>query len=242
MTQENAGAMPEPGLTTVDLRVVLAPLANDVWPLERLLRLCGYYLKGLSMGQIATQMRCEKNVIVGKAHRLVDKGILRGRGQVGGGWSAGRGRTRAAGQTSGLLQGAAQLAHARKVAKVPPSAPVSIPTIAPFPALALPPVAPIVAPAARVTPIALTRPLASRAPPVPEPIARVPVIPPLVRYGRIIECCWPIGEPGTRAFHMCDDPSLPGASYCESHAAKAYIRGRGHAAPMAGTGALLGAP
>jgi GcrA cell cycle regulator len=64
-----------------------------------------------------------------------------------------------------------------------------------------------------------------------------------VRVGRVTECCWPVGSPGTRAFRFCDDPTLPGASYCDAHDRVAYIRPRGHAAPLAGTGAeLAGAP
>ena len=42
--------------------------------------------------------------------------------------------------------------------------------------------------------------------------------------GRLIPCCWPIGEPGTRSFHFCDDESLPGKPYCAAHAALAYVR------------------
>ena len=42
--------------------------------------------------------------------------------------------------------------------------------------------------------------------------------------GRLIACCWPIGEPGTRSFRFCDDESLPGKPYCGTHAALAYVR------------------
>ena len=42
--------------------------------------------------------------------------------------------------------------------------------------------------------------------------------------GRLMPCCWPIGEPGTRSFKFCDDESLPGKPYCSSHAALAYVR------------------
>ncbi len=37
-------------------------------------------------------------------------------------------------------------------------------------------------------------------------------------------CCWPIGEPGKRDFHFCDDPSIPGKPYCEEHVKLAYVR------------------
>ncbi len=42
--------------------------------------------------------------------------------------------------------------------------------------------------------------------------------------GRLIPCCWPIGEPGTRSFRFCDDESLPGKPYCAIHASRAYVR------------------
>lgn len=40
---------------------------------------------------------------------------------------------------------------------------------------------------------------------------------------RSVECCWPISEPGTRAFRFCDDLSLPGKPYCAEHAKLAYV-------------------
>ncbi len=44
--------------------------------------------------------------------------------------------------------------------------------------------------------------------------------------GRTTECCWPLGDPGTRSFRFCDAPSEPGRPYCEAHAAQAYVRVR----------------
>lgn len=46
----------------------------------------------------------------------------------------------------------------------------------------------------------------------PEPAAK----------GRIVTCCWPMGEPGTRSFRFCDEPSDPGKPYCEQHAKRAH--------------------
>ena len=43
-------------------------------------------------------------------------------------------------------------------------------------------------------------------------------------YGRVITCCWPIGEPGTSSFRFCDEASVPGKPYCEEHAELAYVR------------------
>lgn len=36
-------------------------------------------------------------------------------------------------------------------------------------------------------------------------------------------CAWPIGEPGTRGFRMCDDPSEPGRPYCTAHCVVAFV-------------------
>lgn len=43
-------------------------------------------------------------------------------------------------------------------------------------------------------------------------------------YGRVIECCWPLGE--KPPFRSCDAPSDPGRPYCEDHAKIAYVRVR----------------
>ncbi len=42
-------------------------------------------------------------------------------------------------------------------------------------------------------------------------------------YGRVITCCWPLGEPGTKSFRFCDGNSVPGKPYCEEHARLAYV-------------------
>ena len=59
-------------------------------------------------------------------------------------------------------------------------------------------------------------------PPAPAPLRAVRT----TGGGRLIACCWPIGEPGTRSFRFCDDESLPGKPYCGTHAALAYVRVR----------------
>lgn len=38
------------------------------------------------------------------------------------------------------------------------------------------------------------------------------------------ECCWPIGEPGTKTFRFCSKPALAGCPYCAAHRAIAYVR------------------
>jgi GcrA cell cycle regulator len=51
--------------------------------------------------------------------------------------------------------------------------------------------------------------------PRPKPVAAL--------FGRVTECCFPEGEPGTRGFHYCDAPTVPGGSYCEAHAKRCYV-------------------
>ena len=72
---------------------------------------------------------------------------------------------------------------------------------------------------------ALPEPEARPAPPPPA-IAPAPVLRAVGRSGggRLVACCWPIGEPGTRSFRFCDDESLPGKPYCSTHASLAYVR------------------
>lgn len=66
---------------------------------------------------------------------------------------------------------------------------------------------------------ATPRPVAASAP-------RVTPSPPPRPYGRVITCCWPIGEPGTRNFRFCDAESVPGKPYCADHAQLAYVKVR----------------
>ena len=81
-------------------------------------------------------------------------------------------------------------------------------------------------------PLASTQPLAVLAHAVALPRPRPAPVPPRVHvppprpYGRLVACCWPIGEPGTREFHFCDAESVPGKPYCADHAALAYVRVR----------------
>jgi GcrA cell cycle regulator len=64
----------------------------------------------------------------------------------------------------------------------------------------------------------------------PKPVQVPPphrVVAPAPRtYGRIVTCCWPIGEPGTQSFRFCDLASEPGKPYCTDHVKLAYVRVR----------------
>jgi GcrA cell cycle regulator len=65
-------------------------------------------------------------------------------------------------------------------------------------------------------------------PPRPRPVVPPPRVqtPPPRPYGRLVACCWPIGEPGTAGFRFCDAQSEPGKPYCEEHARLAYVKVR----------------
>lgn len=94
------------------------------------------------------------------------------------------------------------------------------------------------APAPRV-PRPVTRPVGSTLPPLstqlplPERAPRVayaadrrapePVVVP-IPTGRVVECCFPIGHPGTRAFRFCEAPSVPGKPYCEACCSRVYVK------------------
>ena len=81
-------------------------------------------------------------------------------------------------------------------------------------------------------PSVMARPIIAT-PAAPRPVVRPVAVPPPRPvpaaprpYGRVVTCCWPIGEPGTREFHFCDVPSEPGRPYCEEHVKIAYVKVR----------------
>lgn len=38
------------------------------------------------------------------------------------------------------------------------------------------------------------------------------------------DCCWPIGDPGTKDFHFCGARAVPGKPYCLEHVQVAYVK------------------
>ena len=101
--------------------------------------------------------------------------------------------------------------------KRPAMKPVTIPTL---PTMATPPEqaqAPAPKPAEQLIRLA-----------PPPPVQAAPSLRAVGRSGggRLVACCWPIGEPGTRSFRFCDGESLPGKPYCGPHAALAYVKVR----------------
>jgi GcrA cell cycle regulator len=55
--------------------------------------------------------------------------------------------------------------------------------------------------------------------------AEVPVHEVVAKPGRVSRpCCWPIGEPRAPDFRFCEDPGVPGRSYCAAHESLAWDR------------------
>ena len=192
------------------------------WSDDIIAQLRAFWAEGLSTAEIGRRLGVTKNAIVGKAHRLdLD----------------------------------ARPSPIKREHEAPPPRRVAVrrmegPTLPPLPStVAEAEIVPLeyVAPAPAVlTAVAMPEPVA--APPPPRPVMLVPPVPrpvmvaprpappsmaprpsayaPRPTYGRVVTCCWPIGEPGTRDFRFCDDASEPGRPYCEEHVKIAYVKVR----------------
>lgn len=174
-------------------------------------QLRGFWAEGHSTAEIGRRLGVTKNAIVGKAHRLdlparpspirrdPDAAPVR-RATV----------RRVEGPTLPPLMSAAtdcDAAPVQQAAPPPKPAPERVP-VAPPPVVVSQPRPVLAIPRALVT-----------APPRPMAMAPRP-------YGRVVTCCWPLGEPGTREFRFCDTPSEPGRPYCEDHVRVAYVKVR----------------
>lgn len=170
------------------------------WTNDVIERLRALWAEGHSTAEIGRRLGVSKNAIVGKAHRLdlpARPSPIR--------------RDPALAET-------ARVAPPRRVegSTLPPLASTDGPI----------PVVPTLVEAPLPRPAPPTLPPAT-ALPRPTPVAVPRLQPaPIRSYGRVITCCWPIGEPGTRAFRFCDEPSEPGKPYCADHAKLAYVKVR----------------
>ena len=45
-----------------------------------------------------------------------------------------------------------------------------------------------------------------------------------VKVGPVCKCRWPFGDPKTKGFRFCDEPSEPSKSYCFDHMKLAYVK------------------
>ena len=182
------------------------------WSDEIIGQLRALWAEGHSTAEIGRRLGVTKNAIVGKAHRLdlparpspirrdPDAAPVR-RATV----------RRVEGPTLPPLPSS--------VVDADPGMPVFAQEVAP-----VPPRPPVIARAIMAAPPA-PRPMVQ----VPRPVAVAPPRPLVAAprpYGRVVTCCWPIGEPGTREFHFCDVPSEPGRPYCEEHVKIAYVKVR----------------
>ena len=178
------------------------------WADDTIIRLRELWSEGYSTAEIGRRLGVSKNAVVGKAHRLELTPRPSPIRREGDSLPSRRSILRREGPTLPPLPCTTALTP-------PLPALPSLPVAAPAPAPVAPPVS--VAPAPQPAPP--PRPI-----PAPPRLQAVP--PPPRSYGRIATCCWPIGEPGTRSFHFCDDPSEPGKPYCEAHAKLAYVKVR----------------
>jgi GcrA cell cycle regulator len=76
--------------------------------------------------------------------------------------------------------------------------------------------------AVEVAPAEPVRVAVALAPPVRQAVLR----PVAQARARLVNCCWPIGEPGTRGFRFCDSEAMNGKPYCSEHAQMAYVKVR----------------
>lgn len=192
---------------------------GSVWTLARTTILVQLWFQGLSTREIGLALRVTKNAIVGQAHRIE----LPGRPSP--------------------IPGRITARQALIPCPTPPplpsleqSPPVEVcsPTLPPPPPQPPPPTPE--ARAVRAPPVARvarTLPPLPREQPFPPPRTAgcappvrlvPPPPPPTVFRGRALTpCCWPFGDPGTKSFRFCGDPSLPGKPYCPTHLRKAYV-------------------
>ena len=175
------------------------------WAEEAITRLRELWDEGHSTAEIGRRLGVSKNAVVGKAHRLD--------------LSARPSPIRREGEALSLRRLMLRRLDGPTLPPLPCTAvlPQAPPQPPPPVRVAAPP--PLPAPAPAPAPVIAARP-------VPAPAPRLLAVPSARPYGRVVTCCWPIGEPGTRDFHFCDDPSEPGKPYCDEHAKLAYVKVR----------------
>ncbi len=206
------------------------------WTDAVILSLRALWDEGLSTAEIGRRLGVTKNAVVGKAHRLVlparPSPIRRGVAGV----AAPRRSTGPTLPSMELPDVASLPAGERSVgqetaAGVAQVAGEAVARVSER-AVPVPPQEPA-APVAAARPVVAAVPVADRDEPeavaqAPRPVARAaaslrPVAP---RRMRVVACCWPIGEPGTRSFRFCDAESMAGKPYCDTHAQLAYVKVR----------------
>ena len=171
------------------------------WNEDVIGRLRELWTEGHSTAEIGRRLGVSKNAIVGKAHRLD-----------------------LAARPSPIRREASEPSADRRAAPRRVEGPTLPPLASSGGAVVMMPPNGVVAPVSMAPPPAVLPQIA--------PPRLIPVAPPRPQasaprsYGRIVTCCWPIGEPGTKTFRFCDDRSEPGKPYCEDHARLAYVKVR----------------
>jgi GcrA cell cycle regulator len=214
---------------TVSSRQRLSGDQDMVWDEETIRNLRDLWTQGLSTAEIGRRLGVSKNAIVGKAHRLdldARPSPIR-RDAAKPATERPTSFPRMAGPTlpplaSAGIQAFTPTALARPTFAETSNAPVAVgPSSDRLP--------PDVAPS-NVQPFRPVATITVRPPPPPpapvitsSPRVMMPS-PPIQARRSAPSCCWPIGEPGTKAFRFCDDTSLPGKPYCDEHAKLAYVR------------------
>jgi GcrA cell cycle regulator len=192
------------------------------WSDEVITQLRALWAEGHSTAEIGRRLGVTKNAIVGKAHRLDlparPSPIRRDPDAVPVRRSTVR---RVEGPTLPPLPSAVADCDTGFSGFGSADLPVGTPQIAAAPQ---PPPRPPVIARPVITPPPLPRPVMQAPRPVAPPHRPIAVAP--RPYGRVVTCCWPIGEPGTQDFHFCDVPSEPGRPYCEDHVKVAYVKVR----------------
>ena len=210
------------------------------WTDAVILSLRALWDEGLSTAEIGRRLGVTKNAVVGKAHRLDlparPSPIRRGVGPAV--------PRRATGPTLPSMEqpdavppsrGQDERPGSQPAPRVQPCSGDILPS--PPPARAAGP-APGAVAAGSATQVVARPPAAATAPedepaslasaprlvPVRAAAAVRPATPP--RRQRVVPCCWPIGEPGTRSFRFCDAESMAGKPYCDTHAQLAYVKVR----------------
>ena len=167
------------------------------WTEETIERLRALWAEGLSTAEIGRRMGISKNAVVGKAHRLNLP------------------------------------ARPSPIRRDGPGSPARAPAPRRIVGSTLPPLAAAAEPVVQVVVAPAMGPAA--VPVMPRPVVREPEVVVKVaplravsqpRMGRSAACCWPIGEPGTKSFRLCDATASAGKPYCSEHSQIAYVKVR----------------
>jgi GcrA cell cycle regulator len=169
-----------------------------VWDEETIRLLRDLWTQGHSTAEIGRRLSVSKNAIVGKAHRLeldARPSPIRRDG----------------------VKTVAERSPAYPRAAGPTLPPLASTNVA-APLASTSNIQPLRAPPPDGPRLMATRPAVTPAPRPMMPSA------PIQSRRSAPSCCWPIGEPGTKAFRFCDDTSVAGKPYCDEHARLAYVK------------------